>query len=314
MMPTLGIVIVNWNAGEWLYRCVASLFAATQTRFQLASVVVVDNASALYPISGLVRRYPKVTVLHNDRNRGFAAACNQGAVHLETDFILFLNPDATVEADTIDKAVGFLADSAHQGIAVCGVRMVDVLGRPSVCGSRFPTVRLFVAEMFGLGRLMGRKGVGRLLTGKELSGSQLIDQVTGAFFLVRTPVFRELGGFDERFFVYFEELDFSLRAHHAGYRSYHLSEAQAVHIGGVCSDRDLASRLFYSLHSRLLYGRKHFRSPARQMLIASTLVVEPFARLFKGLCSGSWRTVVDTWKAYRRLYAVVLGGRLNIDF
>jgi GT2 family glycosyltransferase len=95
-MLTLGIVIVNWNAGESLIECVRSILTASQTCFNLSRVVVVDNASELQPLSTSLVETTQITVVRNVVNRGFAAACNQGAAGLCTDLLLFLNPDASV--------------------------------------------------------------------------------------------------------------------------------------------------------------------------------------------------------------------------
>jgi N-acetylglucosaminyl-diphospho-decaprenol L-rhamnosyltransferase len=309
-MLTLGIVIVNWNAGEPLTECLRSIFMATQTCFRLSGVVVVDNGSALRPLSSSILETPQLTVLRNSVNRGFAAACNQGAACLCTDFLLFLNPDASVKPDTLDKAISLLEPLDNAKIAVCGVSMIDPFGRPSFCGARFPTPQFFLREMLGLNKLLGRLVTPRLFTSKDLTGSQFIDQVIGAFFLVRSRVFEELRGFDERFFVYFEEVDFSLRVRDAGYLSYHLAEAEAVHIGGGCSEQDIASRLFYSVRSRLVYARKHFAPLPRGILFLATLIIEPLTRILKCVCSGSWQTLQDTVRAYHRLFVAIFRGTL----
>ena len=310
-MLTLGIVIVNWNAGEALVECLRSIFVATQTCFTLSGVVVVDNASELRPLSTSILKSPQLTIVRNAVNRGFAAASNQGAAILSTDLLLFLNPDASLKPDTLDKAISLLATRDNASIAVCGVSMVDPSGRPAVSGARFPTPLFFLCEMLGLNQLLGRLVTPRLFASKDLKGSQVIDQVTGACFLVRTKVFAELHGFDERFFVYFEEVDFSLRVRAAGYVSYHLAEAEAVHIGGVCSDKDIAARLFYSVRSRLLYARKHFTPLARAVLFLGTLTIEPFTRILRCACRGSWQGLRDTARAYHRLFAVILRGELD---
>ena len=188
--------------------------------------------------------------------------------------------------------------------------MVDPSGQPAVCGARFPTPLFFLREMLGLTQLLGRLVTPRLFTSKDLTGSQVVDQVTGAFFLVRSKVFEELRGFDERFFVYFEEVDFSLRVRDAGYLSYHLAEAEAVHIGGGCSEKDISSRLFYSVRSRLLYARKHFPPLPRGVLVLGTLTIEPLTRILRCVCCGSWRSLRDTVKAYHLLFGAVLRGTL----
>jgi N-acetylglucosaminyl-diphospho-decaprenol L-rhamnosyltransferase len=309
-MLTLGVVIVNWNAGEALNECLRSIFAASQKHFALSGVVIVDNASKLQPLSPAIHETRQLTFVRNEVNRGFAAACNQGAAILSTDFLLFLNPDASVKPDTLDKAISLLGLLDNASIAVCGVSMVDPSGRPAVCGARFPTVWHFLCEMLGFSQLLGHLVTPRLFAANDLGGSQVVDQVTGAFFLVRSKVFEELNGFDERYFVYFEEVDFSVRVREAGYVSFHLAEAEAVHIGGGCSEKDIAARLFYSMRSRLLYARKHFTPLAQSILFLGTLTIEPVTRLLRCACRGSWQSLRDTAKAYQRLFGVLVRGKL----
>jgi hypothetical protein len=125
-----------------------------------------------------------------------------------------------------------------------------------------------------------------------------VDQVMGAFFLIRRDLFESLGGFDERFFVYFEEVDLSFRAHEAGATSYYLANCQAFHKGGGSSEQVKAKRLFYSLRSRILYGYKHFGILSGTAVLLATLLFEPFTRLLLALCRGSMQSITATVEAY----------------
>jgi GT2 family glycosyltransferase len=101
-----------------------------------------------------------------------------------------------------------------------------------------------------------------------------VDHVIGAFFCVRRELFEDLGGFDERFFVYLEDLDFSLRARKTGRTAYYLADAAAFHKGGGTSEQVKAHRLFYSLRSRLLYAFKHFKRYQAWIISAVTMLLE----------------------------------------
>ena len=129
-----------------------------------------------------------------------------------------------------------------------------------------------------------------------------VDQVMGAFFLVRRSVFETLVGFDERFFVYLEDVDFSLRASKLGWYSYYLADAQAYHKGGGTSQHIKATRLFYSLRSRILYGYKHFNWLSATAVILGTLIVEPFTRLVFSAFNRSLLQVKETLKGYSILW------------
>jgi len=136
--------------------------------------------------------------------------------------------------------------------------------------------------------------------------SREVDQVMGAFFLVRRSVFEALGGFDERFFVYFEEVDLSLRARALGCRTFYLSTVQAYHHGsGRVRKRMQATRLFYSLRSRILYAYKHFNPGTATLVTLGTLFVEPVSRLAVAIARRSPSQLAETLKAYALLWRAI---------
>jgi hypothetical protein len=183
------------------------------------------------------------------------------------------------------------------------VRLVDASGQPVVSCARFPTLGVLASEALGLPRLWPARFPPHLVPPDECRSTCEVDQVIGAFFLVRRRVFETLGGFDERFFVYFEEVDFSLRARRLGVRSVCLAEASACHHGGLSSSQVRARRLFYSLRSRLQFGFKHYRRPAAWALVVLTMGIEPFTRIGAAVLGGEWRLAADTVAGYAMLMA-----------
>ena len=161
--------------------------------------------------------------------------------------------------------------------------------------------------MCGFDRLFPGRFSGHFLAEQDHRESKTVDQVMGAFFMVRRAVFESLHGFDERFFVYFEDLDFSYRAWQAGHSSYFLATAQALHHGGGCSERVKAARLFYSLRSRIIYGYKHFKWTAATSLLLGTVLVEPLVRLAQGAANGSLREMRETFQGYAWLWRALPG-------
>lgn len=307
--PSLDVVIVNWNTGDALRECVRSVAAAIDPSFTLGRVVAVDNASSDGSADGLVAAGIRVDVVRNPVNRGFAAACNQGAGDSRADYLLFLNPDTRLFADTLTKTLAFLESPAQAGVGICGISLRDEDGRPATAAARFPSLRVFFGEATGLSRALPALFPPHLLTGGDLPGTRDVDQIIGAFFLVRGSVFGALGGFDERFFVYFEEVDFSLRARQAGYRSLYCADARAYHRGGLSTDQVKAARLFYLLRSRLLFCFKHFSRPSAWLVFLTTFLVEWPARLLFGLATRRDQDVAETNAAYRRLLRFVRTSR-----
>ncbi|HED33223.1 MAG TPA: glycosyltransferase family 2 protein [Gammaproteobacteria bacterium] len=303
-MRCVDIVIVNWNSANQIGECLSSI-----GRFNtgnISKVVVVDNGSS----DGSADNFSdfsycdslQIEVVRNADNRGFARACNQGAVLCNADYILFLNPDTKLFEKSLVVPVAFMEDPTNKNVGICGIQLVDKKGRVARTCANFPTLARFIAQAMGLNKIPGLKGTGGHMDDWDHCSEKRVDHVIGAFFLVRKNLFEALSGFDERFFVYLEDIDFSFRAGQQGWKTLYLSDAQAFHEGGGLSKQVMAKRLFYSLRSRLLYGFKHFSWWQAWLLVGVVLLIEPFVRtvflLFRGDFTGVW----DTWSAYNMLY------------
>ena len=308
MAPTrvpydLDIVIVNWNAGDLLADCVRSLLEVRNDSCPHIHIIVVDNDSSddsLAAISGLD---PDVSILHNEANLGFAAACNIGANAGSAPMLLFLNPDAKMFPNTLERACDTLRGGEQQGIGIVGVQLLDDNGHVAKTCSRFPQLHHWCVKALGLERMLQHRGLTQAMREWSHQETRFVDQVMGAFFLIRRSLFTQLRGFDERFFVYFEEVDLAYRAALAGSRSYFLSDVQAYHKGCGTSERVKAHRLFYSLRSRVLYGFKHFNLLAAWTGLLVTLVVEPLSRGARQILRRDFAGLRDTLRGVGWLWA-----------
>lgn len=305
--PSLDIVIVNWNAGSLLRDCVHSIGEARQDGFSLDRVVVVDNGSTDGSLDGLDSTSLPLWIIRNRDNLGFAAACNQGAHDSRADYLLFLNPDTRLFADSLAVPITFMEAEANQSVGICGIQLVDERGVVGRSCARFPTPRMFLSKIFGLDRLFPGFFQSHFMEEWGHSENREVDHVIGAFFLLRRQLFEQLNGFDQRFFVYLEDLDFSFRAEKAGWSSFYLADAQAFHKGGGTSEQVKAKRLFYSLRSRILYGYKHFTPIQATLLLASTLCFEPLTRLAFNLLHGAFKSAGETISGYLLLYRALPG-------
>ncbi|MFW6147002.1 MAG: glycosyltransferase family 2 protein [Thermodesulfobacteriota bacterium] len=303
MTPWLDIIIVNWNSGDLLRGCLKSIAAASHHEsFHLNSVVVVDNASCDGSADGLGEQGIPLVTVRNKANRGFAAACNQGAKGSKADYLLFLNPDTYLNQDSLVKPLVFMESNLNQHIGIVGIQLRDIHGKISRSCARFPTPARFLSRSIGLDRLFPSTFPSHKMADWEHGESREIDHVIGAFFMTRRSIFEALRGFDERFFVYLEDLDFSFRAHTAGWRSVYLAEATACHKGGGTSEKVAARRLFYSLQSRILYGYKHFARGSATIVMLATLFVEPLARLALAISRRSSEEIRGTIEGYAFLW------------
>ncbi|MBI5592230.1 MAG: glycosyltransferase family 2 protein [Deltaproteobacteria bacterium] len=296
------MIIVNWNTGKQLQDCLDSIADADQKTFELKRVVVVDNASTDGSADRLSATTLPLLIIKNPRNLGFAAACNQGANCSSADYLLFLNPDTRLYRDSLTGPLAAMLQPVHQKTGIMGIQLMDDAGRVSRSCARFPTPLLFFHKMTGLDRLFPAGFVSLAMTDWNHLHTRIVDQVIGAFFLVRNPVYRELNGFDERFFVYYEELDFSFRAFQKGWRTCYLSGFQAYHKGGGASAAVKDIRLHYALRSQILYGFKHFQRVTAFLLMLGVLFIEPWTRLGNAVLIESSGQLCDTLKAYAMLW------------
>ncbi|MGW3139239.1 glycosyltransferase family 2 protein [Streptomyces sp. NPDC001139] len=299
-VPTADVVIVNWNTGRYLRDCVRSIAGTDRSQLRVARIVVVDNASTDGSLTDLSSAGVELEVVRNARNRGFAAACNQGAARGHGDYVLFLNPDTRLCPDTLSVVGRLLRSPAADGFGIFGALMVDEDGRPLISCSRFPSLRTYVGKMTGLDRLMPALFPPQHLGAREMTRSGAVDQVIGAFFLVRRPLFRQLGGFDERYFLYLEEVDFARRARLAGWPSYFVGQARVHHAENVSSRQLGAWRHYLMLCSRTRYAFRHWSVPRAWLLTALTLTIEPVARLAAAAVRGQWAELRATPAVYRQ--------------
>ena len=295
----LDIVIVNWNAGAQLRECVDSLLAYGEA--VVSQIIVVDNGSS-DGSTDAIEETPGLNIIRTGANLGFAAACNIGAAECHSPYLLFLNPDTRVEPESLSVPLTFMERPVNSRVGVCGIQLRDESGGVSRSCARFPTLGRLVAGALGLDKLPGFRSSGMRMSDWAHEDTRAVDQVMGAFFLIRRELFESVGGFDERFFVYFEEVDLSFRCRQAGWESMFLSEAHAFHVGGGTSRQVKAHRLFYLLLSRLLYGFKHFRSWQAWILVGITSVLEPVSRTVWCLVRRDGAGARHTWLAYRMLW------------
>lgn len=306
MIASIHIIIVNWNTGRYLRDCLASIASSEDAEAMVARVTVIDNASSDDSARGLDDLKLPLEVIRNGRNIGFAAGCNQGAADSTSDYLLFLNPDTRLSPDALTTVRRFMQSEEAAQIGICGVQMVDESGRTDISCARFPSPRVLVGEALGLHLVLPRLFPRHQLIAAELRESRVVDQVIGAFFFVRRALFTELDGFDERYFMYFEEVDFALRARRRGARSYFLREASVFHAGNVSSNQVRGTRLYHSLRSRLVFAYQHWPRRQADLLAVLTFAVELPARLTKAAVRGSRSDISATFSGYRLLGADVL--------
>jgi hypothetical protein len=237
MTPAISAVIVNFNAGATLRECLDSLVAHLEGLDWDA--VVVDNRSSDGSERAASGADPRITLLRNDRNVGFGQAVNQGVAASRGPLLLFLNPDARLLPGAVARMARELHD--HENCAVIGPAVVNDDGTIQGSGRGDPDM---LTGLFGrttwLTRLFPRSALARrnvVLEADPARGesSVEVDWVSGACMLVRRAAFEEAGGFDERFFLYWEDADLCRRLRGAGWRTRYMPGAQVAHTVGRSS-------------------------------------------------------------------------------
>ena len=235
-MAAISIIIVNYNVKYFLEQCLCSILAASQA--EDVEVIVVDNASTDNSVPYIRDRFPDVIILALERNLGFSTANNRGVEKANGEILLFLNPDTLVPETIISESKSFL--SAYPDSGAVGFRMLDGSGRFLKESKRgIPTIWASFCKFSGISLIFPSK--------KAFSGYYLgnfpeteicpIEIISGAAFLMKKAIFLEIGGFDERFFMYGEDIDLSLRIKKAGYTNYYCPKVTLLHFKGESSPK-----------------------------------------------------------------------------
>jgi hypothetical protein len=240
--PVVSAVVPHRNSGLLLERCVSALLSSSS---ELEEIVVADEASSDGSVER-VKALPRVRVVESPR-RGFAAAINTGVQATAAGRLLLLNSDAFVRPDTIER-LGRRLDE-DPALAICGASLVDEHGARAKTHTFLFTFWRALVDTLNIRPPLAQEGHGLTYT----------EAVLPTCALVRRDAFDEVGGFDERFLFYYEDLDFSLRIARAGWKQAIDWEAEAVHVGGGSTSQRAPQRWYIQFHrSRLIYLRKHY--------------------------------------------------------
>ena len=252
----LTIVIVNYRVKYFLEQTLRSVIEATQGLN--AEVIVVDNASGDDSIEFARKRFPQVTFIENADNAGFARANNHAIAMAQGRSTLILNPDTIVTRECIEGSIAHI--DSHPQCAAVGVRMVDGNGVFLPESKRaFPTPWVSFCKIFGLSRLFPmspRFAKYHLRYLSDLEAHE-VDILAGAYMMCRTSLLQQVGGFDEDFFMYGEDIDLSFRLAQNGYRNWYLP-LNMLHYKGESTKKDSMRYVQVFYDAMLIFYRKHF--------------------------------------------------------
>ncbi len=258
-MTDLSIIVVNYNVKEFLLNMLDSVRKAAKTIS--AEIIVVDNASDDGSIESIKEKFPSVKLIVNKKNIGFGAANNIAMMHASGKYFIIINPDTIVREDTFIKMISFFEANPAVGIAGCKVLNSDGTLQLA-CRRGFPGPWTSFTKVMGLSTLFPKsKLFARYnLTYLDENKTYEVDAVSGAFMMMRKEVYDRIGGFDQEFFMYGEDLDLCYRTQQAGYKVYYVHSTEIIHYKGESTKRSGIdeTKVFYdAMH---LFVRKHFSS------------------------------------------------------
>jgi N-acetylglucosaminyl-diphospho-decaprenol L-rhamnosyltransferase len=301
-MTSIGVVIVSFNTRDLLRECLVSLCGCTLP----LRVVVVENASC-DGSAALVREcFPHVELIELEKNVGFAAGTNIGirrvmgyelrvlssenSPNSKLDYVLLLNPDTVVHSGAIEALAGFL--DAHPRVGAVGPRLLSNDGTVQSAAFRFPTLLMTALDLFPPGealpgRLYHSWWHGRYPHEQRAEAPFAIDHPLGACILTRRAAIEQIGGLDEQFFMYAEEVDWCYRLRRAGWSIWQEPGARVTHMGGAATSQFRTKMLIALYESRLRFFRKHY---SRSFIRLHRMIVQ----------AGVLRAALLAWREYVR--------------
>jgi len=254
----LDIIIVNYNVKYFLEQC---LFAVQKAMFGIVGeIIVVDNASTDGSKDYLEKLFPTVQFIWLDENLGFAKANNVGLRYTKSKYVLYLNPDTIVPEDFFTICLNFM--ELHKDAGALGVKMIDGTGKflreskrayPSIVTSFFKLTGL--SELFPKSKLFAKYHLGHL----DKNKNHEVEVLSGACMLVRRNLLLQIGGFDESFFMYGEDIELSYQIRKAGFKNYYCSDTCIIHFKGESTNRNSIKyvKLFYN--AMIIFVEKHYK-------------------------------------------------------
>ncbi|MGC9318006.1 MAG: glycosyltransferase family 2 protein [Armatimonadota bacterium] len=271
MRPELSVCIVNWNTRDLLEDCLESIREAPDAVSR--EIIVVDNASGDGSAEMVRARHPEVALIANEENLGYAAANNQAIEQAAGSHVLLLNPDITVHPGALDALVDVLGRRPEAGAVAPRLILPD--GSVQASCRSFPTPDVVLYEALGLSRLFPRsRTFGRYrMTWWDYDEERTVDQPMASALLLRGEALAEVGGMDEGFPMFFNDVDLCKRLWDAGWEVWFAPQASMDHVGGAATSQVRRRMLVESHRSFVRFYEKHYRGRLARWQYVSALML-----------------------------------------
>lgn len=254
-MTKISIIVVNWNTKDLLRDCLNSVIAQTKTDYEL---FVVDNDSPDKSADMVKAEFPKVKLIANKENRGFAAANNQAIEIASGEYIFLLNPDTIILENAIDKMVDYMDRNPQIGASSCKLLNGDGSLQKSVGNfySFWATIleNRIIPKLLPNSKFLSK----RLVAFWDHETEREIDWARGAVLLVRNSIVKEIGALDEQYYIYGEEIDWCWRIKKAGYNIMYLPQAEIIHFGKASSEQRKIAMFIQNYKSFYIFLKKNY--------------------------------------------------------
>jgi GT2 family glycosyltransferase len=273
----LSIIIVNYNVKEFLQNLIHSISKSSPKISR--EIIIVDNASNDGSVEFIKEKFPEVNLIANNKNLGFSKANNIGMKLAKGKYILLLNPDTFVSEDTFEKMIEFFDSKPEVGLAGCKILNPDGTLQLA-CRRSFPGPWTSFCKVTGLSKLFSKTRLFAKYNLTYLDSDQTyeVDAISGSFMMFRKELYEKIGGLDENFFMYGEDLDFCYRTQKSGYKVYYVHSTQIVHYKGESTKRSSLdeTKIFYNaMH---LFVKKHLSGSFLVGIILQSAIA--FRKLF----------------------------------
>ena len=260
-MAEVSVIIVSWNAREHLRNCLKSVYESGGAGVR--EVIVIENDSSDGSPDMVAGQFPQVTLVRAGRNLGFAAANNLGLQRASAPYLALINSDVIVHPGCFEELTGFLERHGDAGLA--GPMVMGGDGRLQRTCRRLPTLWNTFCRSVALDDVLSRWSIfsGREMRHWDQTSQAEVEVLSGCFWMARRQAVEKVGGLDERFFFYAEDVDWCKRFWDGGWKVVFVPEATATHFGGGSSDNAPLRYSIEMLRANLAYWKKHYGAPGK---------------------------------------------------
>jgi hypothetical protein len=296
-MPELSIIIVNFNVKEHLANCITSILDASKK--VNTEIIVVDNNSFDGSVEFIQKKFPhleNLKIIENESNFGFAKANNIGVRQASGDYLLILNPDTILQEDTLTKCLDYYKQNPLAGALTC--KLVLPNGKLDLaCRRSFPSASVAIYRMIGLSRLFpkSRKFARYNLTYLDENETYEVDAIVGAFMFISRRIFEQVGGFDEDYFMYGEDIDLCFRIKNAGYKNYYYSGTSIIHYKGESTRKSSVSYVNNFYGAMKIFAEKNLKQSSwiLNFLIRISISYRSFFSYLKRFIANTYPAILD---------------------